>query len=224
MYCLLHLYICYIIFDMDTDMNLLLNQENKVLIVDLSRIKKKKKTSNANDNKNTSPKQKKKRVITEDQKKWNTDVIQNMDENTQLEILQFMMPNKDNMSVTTNLIIYAKIMKLIHSQISNKIHSYRSQDTEKGILSIDEFIRFETVLEKIINCQLKCFYCKESMKLLYEFVREPKQWTVERIDNSRGHNCDNIEIACLTCNLRRKTMYHERYIFTKQVKIVKSSE
>jgi hypothetical protein len=25
----------------------------------------------------------------------------------------------------------------------------------------------------------------------------------------------------LTCNLRRRTMYHERYVFTKQLNVVK---
>ena len=44
-----------------------------------------------------------------------------------------------------------------------------------------------------------------------------KQWTLERIDNGMGHNKDNVEIACLLCNLRRRTMYHERYVFTKQM-------
>ena len=53
--------------------------------------------------------------------------------------------------------------------------------------------------------------------MIYEEVRDPKQWTLERIDNTRGHNSDNVEIACLTCNLRRRTMYHERYILTKQM-------
>jgi hypothetical protein len=68
---------------------------------------------------------------------------------------------------------------------------------------------------------MKCYYCKESVVLLYEYVRDPKQWTLERIDNSRGHNKDNVEIACLQCNLRRRCMYHERYLFTKQMNIVK---
>jgi hypothetical protein len=60
------------------------------------------------------------------------------------------------------------------------------------------------------------------MKILYEHVREPKQWSLERIDNDYGHNKNNVEIACLSCNLRRKTMYHERFIFTKQLNIVKN--
>ena len=71
------------------------------------------------------------------------------------------------------------------------------------------------------ECELKCFYCKDCVALLYENVREPRQWTLERIDNSIGHNIGNIEISCLSCNLRRRTMHHERYILTKQIKNIK---
>ena len=48
-----------------------------------------------------------------------------------------------------------------------------------------------------------------------------KQWSLERIENQYGHNKENVEIACLSCNLGRRTMYHERYLFTKQLEIIK---
>ena len=112
--------------------------------------------------------------------------------------------------------------KFINQQIKNKLSSYRCQDIEKGILNIDKFSNLSHVLDKMEECKMKCFYCKESVSLLYENVREPKQWTLERIDNKMGHNIDNVEIACLSCNLRRRTMHYERYIITKNIqKIVK---
>jgi len=161
-----------------------------------------------------SDKPKKKRIITGNDRIWNQTDIESLDESQLIEILENIL-TKDSSSTV--------ISKLIINQIANKINSYKSQDIEKGIFDKDKFIHLEAVIQKIVNSGLKCFYCRESMRLLYEYVREPKQWTVERLDNKRGHNCDNIEIACLTCNLRRRTMYHERYIFTKQVKIVKET-
>ena len=63
---------------------------------------------------------------------------------------------------------------------------------------------------------------KERTEIMYEFVREPRQWTLERLDNSFGHNRDNVVISCLSCNLRRRTMAKERYLQTKAMsKIVK---
>ena len=108
----------------------------------------------------------------------------------------------------------------IHQQIKNKLSSYRSQDIEKNLFDPDKMADLQEVLQKMETCQLKCFSCKESVFLLYENVREPKQWTLERIDNKVGHTKDNVEIACLSCNLRRRTMYHERYVFTKNIKTI----
>ena len=57
---------------------------------------------------------------------------------------------------------------------------------------------------------------------MYEYVREPKQWTLERLDNAYGHNKNNVVISCLSCNIRRRTMASEKYVQTKQMaKIVK---
>ena len=163
-------------------------------------------------------KPKKKRIITGNDRIWNQTDIESLDESQLIEILKYLLLTKDSSTKDSSSTV---ISKLIINQIANKISSYKSQDIEKGIFDPEKFIHLEAVIQKIVDSGLKCFYCRESMRLLYEYVREPRQWTVERLDNKRGHNCDNIEIACLTCNLRRRTMYHERYIFTKQVKIVK---
>ena len=84
-----------------------------------------------------------------------------------------------------------------------------------------EFIDISFVISKLIECPT-CYYCKDNVQLIYEFVREPKQWTLDRIDNSHGHNRNNVEISCLRCNLRRRIMHHERFVFTKQLVIKKS--
>ena len=115
-------------------------------------------------------------------------------------------------------------VKFILQEINKKIYGYKSQDHEKCILNPEKFVDLSFVIKKLIQCELCCFYCRNPTLLLYEYVREPRQWTLERIDNAFGHNKDNIEIACLSCNLRRRTMYHERYVFTKQMRITKQKE
>lgn len=111
--------------------------------------------------------------------------------------------------------------KFIVSQIKNKIYGYSFQDGAKEKYCDTEFIDLSNVLQKLVDCNMECFYCKKKVKILYEFVREESQWTLERIDNKFGHNTSNVEIACLQCNLKRRTMYHERYLFTKQFSIKK---
>jgi len=111
--------------------------------------------------------------------------------------------------------------QLLHSQIQQKLSGYKYQDLENELYCPEKMIDKPFVLDLFLRCQGKCFYCKEPVLFVYEFVREPKQWTIERIDNSMGHIKDNVELACLSCNLRRRTMYHERFVFTKQLKIVR---
>ena len=112
--------------------------------------------------------------------------------------------------------------KLISQQVRSKISGYASQDRLKGLYLRDQFVQFQQILDLFRETEMKCYYCKETTQLLYEHVREPKQWTLERLDNSLGHNHGNVVIACLKCNLRRRTMASERYVKTKAMsKIVK---
>lgn len=116
-----------------------------------------------------------------------------------------------------------KQSRFIHDSIRQKISSYRSQDTLKERYSKEDFITKEGIVKLLRESNNICYYCREPVKLLYEYVRDPKQWTLERINNSKGHNVDNLMIACLGCNLGRRTMHQERYVFTKQLNIVKTN-
>lgn len=109
----------------------------------------------------------------------------------------------------------------IRRQIQYKINGYKGQDIKKSLYDPTLFINYDYVVSLLHQKELRCFYCKEQTRLLYNAVREAKQWTLDRIDNSVGHNRGNVEIACLICNLRRRTMYHERYVFTKQLNLVR---
>lgn len=115
---------------------------------------------------------------------------------------------------------FDNIRELARRQITSKIQGYHSQDIKKKILS-DNFVDIESVMTLLKNCELNCYYCCNPTQILYKHVREPSQWTLERIDNDFGHNKNNVVIACLSCNLKRRRMYHERFIFTKQLNIIK---
>jgi hypothetical protein len=115
------------------------------------------------------------------------------------------------------------IYKTMIQQVQSKLNGYKSQDQIKNLYDSDKIIDLDSTIQLLIESQLKCYYCKELVQVLYKHVREPKQWTLERISNDIGHNIGNVEIACLSCNLRRRTMYHERFVFTKQLVIVKNA-
>jgi hypothetical protein len=108
------------------------------------------------------------------------------------------------------------------SQLDVKLTSYKHQDIIKKRYNESSFIKTKEVIEKLYDCSLECHYCKEKTYILYDIVRETKQWTLDRINNDLGHNTDNVVIACLDCNLKRRRTSKDAFLFTKQLHIVKS--
>ena len=157
-------------------------------------------------------KEKQKRIITTTEK-WDFDIEDLSFENQWGLITQ----------IHKKSIINAKYCEIVLQQINRKLYGYKSQDIDKDKFTPEKFIDVTNVIQKMIDCENACFYCKNKVQVLYEYVREPKQWSLERLDNSQGHNTDNVVIACLECNLRRKTMHYERYVFTKQLLIKKQT-
>ena len=93
---------------------------------------------------------------------------------------------------------YKKNMEeeLILKEIERKINSYKHQDIEKNMLDQEKLIDIKSILLSLNEINIKCYYCQCEMLVLYKNVREPNQWTVDRIDNKKGHNKDNFILSC----------------------------
>jgi hypothetical protein len=113
-----------------------------------------------------------------------------------------------------------EIIHLLEKQIKKKISSYKQQDILKKIYNNETFISFDEIINKMETEKLQCYYCHSIMCILYEYCREPKQWTLDRIDNEKGHNNDNILLSCLECNLKRRRINKESFEFTKNLQII----
>ena len=152
--------------------------------------------------KNPKPKQTTKRVIT------HTDRWQTLTDQQDDKLSQWMDgSNKEDDS------------RIVHRQILNKIAGYKSQDQHKHLYDPKKFVTFPDVLS-LLNSNMACYYCKDHVLVLYDYVREPRQWTLERLNNDQGHNRDNVAVACLQCNLRRRTMLSSKYLQTQEMKHV----
>lgn len=128
----------------------------------------------------------------------------------QLQIIQ----NAENASFDNYL--------LMKQQIEHKIYGYKQQDIKKQMHDATSFVTFEHTLTLLNDSHLLCVYCDAPVLILYENVREPSQWSLDRINNDLGHNCGNLLIACLSCNLKRRRTNMNAFMFTKQMKLIKS--
>ena len=157
----------------------------------------------------------KKRVET---KKWELE-LEYFQYNKQLQLLSDISNNilnvYDNEDKDTNA------SKILINQIEKKITSYKQQDIDKKILNNEKKIHLTCIIDKLNETEIKCYYCKCEMLILYENVRDSKQWTVDRINNDIGHNIDNFVLACLDCNLKRRCKSSDKFLFTKQLNIIK---
>jgi hypothetical protein len=127
----------------------------------------------------------------------------------QHELLSGLLSNQEN-----HLVSSCKKM------IDKKISSYKMQDLEKKRFSEKEFITYREVIEKLESCELQCHYCEEDICILYNIVRDSKQWTLDRNNNDLGHNSENVVISCLKCNLERRRTNQKAFLFTKNLKLV----
>lgn len=105
----------------------------------------------------------------------------------------------------------------ILSELKAKINSYKQQDIKKDYHEYANLITLDNVIEKLVSCKLKCYYCNKNMKLFFEKVRDEEQWTLDRLNNYDEHSNENTIVCCLKCNLQRRRKNSDKFLFTKQL-------
>jgi len=128
----------------------------------------------------------------------------------------------EKLKMSTNSSI--PIVILIEKQMKKKLASYKQQDIIKKRHNNDTFITFTEIVDLIDKSNLLCPYCNENVYILYEYAHDKKQWTLDRIDNDIGHSSTNVVISCLDCNLKRRRIKKDAFVFTKNMNIVRISE
>lgn len=106
-------------------------------------------------------------------------------------------------------------------EITKKLQGYKQQDSKHNIYSKYHFISMNNTIQRLVECKLSCFYCKTKLMLFYKEFKQPNQWTLDRIDNSMGHNSNNVVISCLECNLKRRNTDLNKFLYSKQLSIKK---
>jgi hypothetical protein len=116
------------------------------------------------------------------------------------------------------------VSKIAVQEINKKISGYKQQDRIKKRYDEAQFLTLDSVILKMVECELKCRYCMGEMDVIYDISRESRQWSVDRINNDLGHNITNFHLACLDCNLKRRRRTDEKFLFTKQLNIIKKMQ
>jgi len=145
---------------------------------------------------------------------------------------------------------YSDMEKYIQNELSKKISGYKQQDqknkkksdssntkikrqqdsnmdididmdTNRNRNLMNSFVTLEYCFEQLKKQMLLCCYCKCQMLYLYTIQREPRQWTLDRVDNDGEHTYDNVVFCCLGCNLKRRCKSKDGFEFTKQLTVIR---
>jgi hypothetical protein len=129
--------------------------------------------------------------------------------------LQYVIDLSDNIMDVNNIYYRDNIRK--------KLSSYKKQDITKKKLNPTKIINFEQTCDLLAKSNLLCYYCRNIVLVMFSIKRDMKQWSLDRINNNLGHNFDNVVIACLECNLKRRKINSKKFKFTKQLVINKQN-
>jgi len=171
--------------------------------------------------------------------KHNIDKMNNLEHKTQAKRLHIDLLSDQDLTHINQIDMLNKLYmdcdfplkSLLEKELASKISGYKAQDNKKELCkkelckkelsSETDLITLADTLEKLVATKLRCHYCKCEIVLLYKNVREPTQWTLDRIDNSKGHTKNNTIIACLKCNLQRRVTHIDKFTFTKKLVLKK---
>jgi hypothetical protein len=136
---------------------------------------------------------------------WNTDSMKTIRvaNHSQLDILARILAPQCESDITPECVI-------AFTEIRRKQQGYISQDKKKKRPFSNPFLIFD-IIRLMHDSGMVCHYCTQPVYVLYESKLHPSQWTLDRKDNTRAHDLDNVFISCLACNLKRRTQNARKF-------------
>lgn len=95
------------------------------------------------------------------------------------------------------------------TRIKKKIKSYTTTDLKKRGGAGD--LTLERVWELLLKQNFRCYNCGHRVLLFGYGKNCCYQFSVDRIDNSRPHDCDNVLISCYYCNCVHVQRYELKF-------------
>jgi hypothetical protein len=149
---------------------------------------------------------------------------QDMTHDIQKNIIhQLIMTSTNNNEINEFAENNSALRTIMKEQIKKKLASYRRQDSIHDSRKIISALSEQHTYELLDKSELLCHYCSMPIMVVYRNVRYEYQWSLDRIDNTRGHDLENVVISCLKCNLARRNIRQELFENTKKFTVSKQN-
>jgi hypothetical protein len=93
----------------------------------------------------------------------------------------------------------------LEDQIKMRIHWHTQYDKKKGYTTDLNSEGIKSLVEHTPICR----YCKYEILHKNCHDKHDELWSINRVDNKKGHTMDNIEICCRSCNIHKRIQYHD---------------
>ena len=107
------------------------------------------------------------------------------------------------------------VTRRVLMELRGKRRGYQEQDKKRGWDPASVLVE-NAMAEKMLIQKQKCFHCGTRIHVLYRDRYDPLQWSIDRLDNDKGHTQDNVVVSCMRCNLRRGNKSIRTYDVIKQ--------
>lgn len=87
-------------------------------------------------------------------------------------------------------------------EFRSKQRGYQEQDRKRD-WNPDDVLTESEIAERMLVQKQRCWHCNTRIHVLYRDRYDPLQWSIDRLDNQKGHTRDNVVVSCMRCNLRR---------------------
>jgi hypothetical protein len=139
-----------------------------------------------------------------------------------VEMIQYNELNKNQSSLEQSITIqntsnYLVRYKNVEFLSLEDVLDYYSNNIQCIRFLVNSYKFLLNSIDLLVQSNLTCFYCKCFTLILYKNVRDGNQWSLDRIDNDKGHSHDNVVISCLKCNLQRKRRSSNTFAMSKQM-------
>lgn len=107
----------------------------------------------------------------------------------------------------------------LRASIRKKVRGYERQDASKDRV-VEDNVGCVEVARALAESKLMCRYCGERVTLgLGRIAREkdPRQWTLDRVENHIAHTETNVVVCCLKCNLIKRRRDTEKFALASRL-------
>lgn len=109
----------------------------------------------------------------------------------------------------------AGVTRRVLMEIRSKRRGYQEQDKKRG-WNPGNVLSERYIAEQMLVQKMRCWHCSAGVHVLYRDRYDPFQWSIDRLDNDKGHTRDNVVVSCMRCNLRRGNVSIRSFTVTKR--------